>query len=100
MIKIQNEEQLRDRELRDSSGRRLGRIRAVACCGTDRYAASWALVDRGPLRRARLVPLEAARLATDGSVQVPYSRHAIASAPPADEVDLANAAARAQYRPA
>ncbi len=98
MIKVQNEEQLEDRELRDSTGRRIGRIRAVACCGSDRYAAAWALVGLGPLRRPRLVALEAARLAADGSVQVPYPRRVIASAPAADDVDLANAAARAHYR--
>lgn len=100
MIKIQNEEQLADRELRDSSGRRIGRIRAVACSGSDRYAAAWALVYLGRLRRSRLVPLDAARLAADGNVQVPYPRHRIMSAPAADDVDLANAAARAHYRPA
>jgi hypothetical protein len=100
MIKVQNEEQLQDRELRDGAGRRIGRIRAVACSGTDRYAAAWALVDLGPLRRSRLVPLDAARLAADGSVQVPYPRDLIAAAPAADDADLAAVAARAAYRSA
>jgi len=93
LIKIQNTEQLQDRELRDGRGRRIGRIRAVACSTNDRYAAEWALVAVGRLRRVRLVPLHAAQLSDDGSVYVPYPRRFIRTAPVADDHDLADAVA-------
>jgi hypothetical protein len=96
VIKVQDNQQLNHRQVRDGSGRRLGRVRAISCQHTDRYAAEWALVDLGRFRAGtRLVPLHSAQLRTDGRIYVPYSKGLVVGMPPAKEDDLTDDRARA-----
>lgn len=89
MIKVQDADQLARRQLRDGSGRLVGQVQAIACSRSDRYAAEWALVRIGLLRRRRrLVSLRQAQLRSDGRIYVPASREQLIAAPAAGMADL------------
>jgi membrane-associated protein len=74
-VKIQGESQVLGQPIRDSDGRRFGRIMAVDCSPEDPYtAALFMLRLRGLRRRLRAVPAQQARWHAAGGLQVPLRR--------------------------
>ena len=80
-MKIQGSEQVLGQLVRDTDGRRLGRVVGVQCA-PDPYTVVWFLVAlTGWRRRLRAVPAAAARWDKHSALHVPYRRDQILQSP-------------------
>jgi hypothetical protein len=80
-VKVQGREQVLGQPVRDSDGRRLGRVVGVQCA-PDPYTVVWFLVAlTGWRRRVRAVPAAAARWSEYGAVDVPFRRDQVLQSP-------------------
>jgi hypothetical protein len=80
-VKVQGREQVLGKLVRDSDGRRLGRVVGVQCA-PDPYTVVWFLVALTGWRRSlRAVPAAAARWGELGALRVPYRRDQVLRSP-------------------
>jgi hypothetical protein len=81
-VKLQGKEQVLGRLVRDSDGRRLGRVVGVRCAPDPYTAAGFLVALTGCRRRLRAVPAAAAQWGELGALGVPYRRDQILQSPP------------------